>query len=202
MTPDLGVLLYSDYTTRELVELGELSEALGYRYFWYTDVRFARECYLGLAAVAARTKRIHLGTGVTDPYSRHPAITAAAIATLDEMSEGRAVLGLGTGGFSIAAGFGERRGLYPHNHALEALAEGGLPGFALWLLAFGGGLLVALLRLRRAEPAAAARIAAMVLPVAMATMVSSDLGNRMAWFALGLALSLGVAARLPERAHV
>ena len=103
MTPDLGVLLYSDYTTRELVELGELSEALGYRYFWYTDVRFARECYLGLAAVAARTKRIHLGTGVTDPYSRHPAITAAAIATLDEMSEGRAVLGLGTGG----AGFKE-----------------------------------------------------------------------------------------------
>jgi 5,10-methylenetetrahydromethanopterin reductase len=103
MAPDLGVLLYSDYTTRELVELGELSEALGYRYFWYTDVRFARECYLGLAAVAARTKRILLGTGVTDPYSRHPALTAAAIATLDEMSEGRAVLGLGTGG----AGFKE-----------------------------------------------------------------------------------------------
>jgi 5,10-methylenetetrahydromethanopterin reductase len=103
MRPDLGVLLYSDYTTRELVELGELSEALGYRYFWYTDVRFARECYLGLAAVAMRTKRILLGTGVTDPYSRHPALTAAAIATLDEMSEGRAVLGLGTGG----AGFRE-----------------------------------------------------------------------------------------------
>jgi 5,10-methylenetetrahydromethanopterin reductase len=103
MTPDLGVLLYSDYTSRELVELGELSEALGYRYFWYTDVRFARECYLGLAAVAARTDRMLLGTGVTDPYSRHPALTAAAIATLDEMSDGRAVLGLGTGG----AGFKE-----------------------------------------------------------------------------------------------
>ena len=122
-------------------------------------------------------------------------------AALDWAGEA-APLGLGTGGFSIAAGFGERRGLYPHNHALEALAEGGLPGFALWLLAFGGGLLVALLRLRWAEPAAAARIAAMVLPVAMATMVSSDLGNRMAWFALGLALSLGVAAQLPERVHV
>jgi 5,10-methylenetetrahydromethanopterin reductase len=103
MRPDLGVLLYSDYTTKELVALGELSEALGYRYFWYTDVRFARECYLGLAAVAAHTRKILLGTGVTDPYSRHPAITAAAIATLDEMSEGRAVLGLGTGG----AGFKE-----------------------------------------------------------------------------------------------
>jgi 5,10-methylenetetrahydromethanopterin reductase len=103
MKPDIGLLLYSDYATKELVGLGELAEQLGYRYFWYTDVRFARECYMGLAAVAMRTRRILLGTGVTDPYSRHPALTAAAIATLDEMSEGRAVLGLGTGG----AGFRE-----------------------------------------------------------------------------------------------
>jgi 5,10-methylenetetrahydromethanopterin reductase len=103
MTPALGVLLYSDYTLAELTELGRLSEELGYRFFWYTDVRFTRECYLGLAAVAAKTACIRLGTGVTDPYSRHPAITAATIATLDELCGGRAVLGLGTGG----AGFRE-----------------------------------------------------------------------------------------------
>jgi 5,10-methylenetetrahydromethanopterin reductase len=103
VTPALGVLLYSDYTTDELVSLGELSEAVGYRWFWYTDVRFARDCYLGLAAVAARTRHIRLGPGVTDPYSRHPALTASAIATLDEMCGGRAALGLGTGG----AGFRE-----------------------------------------------------------------------------------------------
>jgi O-antigen ligase len=109
---------------------------------------------------------------------------------------GRAApFGLGTGGFTIAAGHGERRGLYPHNHALEALAEGGLPGLLLWLLAFGGGAVAAMRLLPRAAPARAARIAAMVLPVAMTVMVSSDLGNRMAWFALGLALSLGVTAR-------
>jgi O-antigen ligase len=122
-------------------------------------------------------------------------------AALDWAGEA-APFGLGPGGFPIAAGFGERRGLYPHNHALEALAEGGVPGLLLWLLAFGGGLLVAVRLLRHAEPAVAARIAAMVLPIAMASMVSSDLGNRMAWFALGLALSLGITARLPERAHV
>ena len=49
------------------------------------------------------TRRILLATGVTDPYSRHPAITAASVATLDELSDGRAVLGLGLGG----AGFKE-----------------------------------------------------------------------------------------------
>jgi 5,10-methylenetetrahydromethanopterin reductase len=103
MQPALGVLLYSDYTTDELVALAELSESVGYQWFWYTDVRFARDCWLGLAAVAARTQRIRLGPGVTDPYSRHPALTASAIATLDEMCDGRAALGLGTGG----AGFRE-----------------------------------------------------------------------------------------------
>ena len=50
-----------------------------------------------------------------------------------------APFGLGTGAFTLAAGFGERRGLHPHNHALEALAEAGLPGLLLWLGAFGGG---------------------------------------------------------------
>jgi O-antigen ligase len=109
---------------------------------------------------------------------------------------GRAApFGLGTGGFTIAAGHGERRGLYPHNHALEALAEAGLPGLLLWLAAFGGGLVAAARLLPRCAPARAARIAAMVLPVVLTVMVSTDLGNRMAWFALGLALSLGVAVR-------
>jgi O-antigen ligase len=106
-----------------------------------------------------------------------------------------APFGLGAGGFTIAAGHGERRGLYPHNHALEALAEAGLPGFVLWLGAFGGAALAAWRLAGQAGGARSARIAALVLPVALTVMVSTDLGNRMAWFALGLALSLGVAAR-------
>uniref|UniRef100_UPI0018E02505 O-antigen ligase family protein n=1 Tax=Neoroseomonas rubea TaxID=2748666 RepID=UPI0018E02505 len=102
--------------------------------------------------------------------------------------------GLGPGGFAIAAGHGERRGLHPHNHALEALAEAGLPGLVLWLGAFGGGALVAMRLAARAEARRAAGIAALVLPVALTLMVSTDLGNRMGWFALGLALGLGVEA--------
>ena len=103
--------------------------------------------------------------------------------------------GLGPGGFTIAAGHGERRGLYPHNHALEALAEGGLPGLVLWLACFGGAALLLLLRARHSAPQRVARIAALVLPVGLAALVSTDLGNRMVWFALGLTLSLGVVAR-------
>ena len=107
--------------------------------------------------------------------------------------------GLGTGGFTLAAGNGERRGLYAHNHALEALSEAGLPGILLWLGAFGGGAALLLGRLRALPAGAAGRLVALVLPVALGAMVSTDMGNRMVWFALGLALSAGLVA--VPRAH-
>jgi hypothetical protein len=106
--------------------------------------------------------------------------------------------GLGTGGFTIAAGSGDDRGLHPHNHALEALAEAGLPGLLLWLAGFGGGVALACRQARHVAPERAAQIAALVLPVALTVMLSTDLGNRMAWFALGLLLSPAVEARRPD----
>ncbi len=98
MRPALGLLLFADHTLEELVGLGQLCEQLGYRSFWYTDVRFGRECYVGLSAVAAQTRRLRLGPGVSDPYTRHPAMTASTIATFDELCDARAMLGLGVGG--------------------------------------------------------------------------------------------------------
>jgi O-antigen ligase len=101
-------------------------------------------------------------------------------------------IGLGPGGFPVAAGVGQDRGLHPHNHAIEALIEGGAVGLLCWLLAFGGGAAFAASRLRAVSPRRASEIAALTLPLAMTAMVSTDLGNRMVWFALGLALSLGL----------
>jgi len=92
-----GLLLLPSRPSSELVDLAVRAEALGYDDFWLADERFFREAYTILGLVAARTSRIRLGPGVTDPYSRHPALTAMAIATLDEVSGGRAVLGLGAG---------------------------------------------------------------------------------------------------------
>jgi 5,10-methylenetetrahydromethanopterin reductase len=97
-----GLLLIPSRTARALVELAVRAEALGYDDVWVADERFFREVYSVLALAAAATSRIRLGPGVTDPYSRHPALTAMAIATLDEISAGRAILGIGAGvsGFS------------------------------------------------------------------------------------------------------
>src|SRR5262245_14773404 len=73
------------------------AEALGFGAFWYADERFDPETYVGLTACALATSRIKLGPAVTDPYSRHPALTAMAIGSLDDVSGGRAVLGFGAG---------------------------------------------------------------------------------------------------------
>jgi len=82
----------------QLVDMAEEVERLGYRHLWINDERLERDAFTVLAATAPRTKHILLGPGVTNPYSRHPALVATAVATLDELSGGRAVLGLGAGG--------------------------------------------------------------------------------------------------------
>lgn len=110
-------------------------------------------------------------------------------------------LGLGPGGFPVAAGLGDDRGMHPHNHAIEALVEGGAVGLLLWLLVFLGATLLAARQALRVSPARAAEIFALALPVALSAMVSTDLGNRMMWFALGLALSLAAETRA-RAAHV
>src|SRR5436309_12247248 len=98
-----GLLLLPSRPASELSDLAARAEALGYDDFWLADERFFREVYALLALAAARTTRIRLGPCVTDPFSRHPALTAMAIATLDEISGGRAVLGIGAG----VSGFAE-----------------------------------------------------------------------------------------------
>lgn len=58
--------------------------------------------YVALALAAAATTRLKLGPGVTNSLTRHPAVTATAIATVNEESGGRAVLGIGRGDSSLA----------------------------------------------------------------------------------------------------
>lgn len=78
-------------------QVRELEEA-GFSYLWVTDSSLhARYVYAYLTLAAINSKCLKLGTGITHPYTRHPGITASAIATLDEISGGRAVLGVGAG---------------------------------------------------------------------------------------------------------
>jgi 5,10-methylenetetrahydromethanopterin reductase len=62
----------------------------------------AGDCYVALAMAARETERLQLATGVTNPFTRHPAVTASAIASIHGESGGRAVLGIGRGDSALA----------------------------------------------------------------------------------------------------
>ncbi len=71
------------------------AEAAGFDDVWLTEDYFERGAFALAGAVAAGTSSIRIGIGVVNPWTRHPALTAMEFATLDELSGGRAVLGLG-----------------------------------------------------------------------------------------------------------
>jgi 5,10-methylenetetrahydromethanopterin reductase len=93
----LQLLLLGDASVVQLVARAKLAEANGYSTVWVADERFYREVYSCLGQLAAHTSKVLLGPCVTDPFARHPALTAMAIGTLDEISGGRAILGIGAG---------------------------------------------------------------------------------------------------------
>ena len=106
-----SVNLMPEAPVSRMVELAVEAERLGYRRCWvYDEGLAARDVYITLAAVAGATERILLGPGITNPHTRHPGVTAAAIASLDELSGGRAFLGLGAGGALTLNPMGIKRG--------------------------------------------------------------------------------------------
>ena len=96
--PRSGVVLQGAYPPAEFTTMVERIEGLGYQHLWLTDSSLhARNSYAYLTLAATRSSTLQLGTAVTNPLTRHPAITAAAAATVDEISGGRMILGIGAG---------------------------------------------------------------------------------------------------------
>ncbi len=85
-----------------VVSLIGRAEELGFRYAFLIDSQLAvKDAYVTLTAAALRTRSIHLATGVTNPITRDLTVTASAFSALQELSDGRAVLGLGNGATSV-----------------------------------------------------------------------------------------------------
>jgi len=82
-----------------IVALAVAAEQLDFDRCWVYDEGLAtRDVFVTMSAIAAATSTLQIGTGITNPYTRHPAQTASGIASLDELSGGRAFLGIGAGG--------------------------------------------------------------------------------------------------------
>ena len=95
----LACMVMPEGPVEAVVRAAAAAEDLGCGRVWIPDEGLAaRECWVTLGAVAAATSSVEVGTGITNAYTRHPGMTAAAVATLDEASGGRAALGIGAGG--------------------------------------------------------------------------------------------------------
>ncbi|KAA1251004.1 LLM class flavin-dependent oxidoreductase [Mycobacterium simiae] len=97
-------------SVQRMAELAQEAERLGFNRCWVCDQGLdCHDIFVTLTAAALQTGSIRLGTGITHPYARHPAVTAAGIASLDELSGGRAFLGLGAGGIDTLSPMGLKR---------------------------------------------------------------------------------------------
>ena len=92
--PGIGTFISAGRSLEQAIERVRLAESLGYDSTYVTHIA-GRDSLTVLAAYAAATERIRLGTGVLPIYSRTPAATAQTAATIDELSGGRMVLGVG-----------------------------------------------------------------------------------------------------------
>jgi len=115
LTPSVGIFITAiaggmrdgALRWRDLREMAQCAEALGFDSFWIPDHLIFKnegeaphgpwECWSLLSALAASTSRITLGTAVTCIGFREPGLLAKMAATVDEISGGRLVLGLGAG---------------------------------------------------------------------------------------------------------
>ena len=88
----------------EALELTHRAEALGFDSVWMPEA-YGTDAISILGALAARTERIRLGTGIVNVFSRTPALLAQTAATLDLISGGRFILGLGTSGHQVISGW-------------------------------------------------------------------------------------------------
>jgi len=94
-----SVNLIPEASVDSMRNLAIRSEELGFERCWVYDEGLAtRDVYVTMTAILRSTKKLIVGPGITNSYTRHPGQTAAAIASLDEMSNGRAFLGIGAGG--------------------------------------------------------------------------------------------------------
>jgi len=86
------------------VELAQEAEGLGFDSVWTAEA-WGSDCFTPLAWIGAHTRRIRLGTAVCQLSARQPTATAMAALTLDHLSGGRAILGLGVSGPQVVEGW-------------------------------------------------------------------------------------------------
>ncbi len=90
-------LITENLNARLYIAQAQLAERMGFDSFWVPEDYAYPGAFSACGAIAASTTKIKIGTGVVNPFTRHPVLTAMELASLDQISNGRAMLGLGGG---------------------------------------------------------------------------------------------------------
>ncbi len=100
--PTFGLRIPPCRPASEVAEFARRTEDAGFDIAWIPDSQFLwRDVWASLALAAPETSTIRLGTCVTNLETRHPSVTAAAAATIDELAPGRVIIGIGTGDSAV-----------------------------------------------------------------------------------------------------
>ncbi|MBT4487728.1 MAG: LLM class flavin-dependent oxidoreductase [Rhodospirillaceae bacterium] len=116
------------------IENAKLAESVGFDWVGIADSQsLFRELFVTLGVVGQATERVMIGPSVTNPLTRHPAVMASAAASVQEITGGRAMLGIGTGDsaiYNLNERPGGLKGLREYILTLRALLNGATTEFA------------------------------------------------------------------------
>jgi F420-dependent oxidoreductase-like protein len=105
MKHNVGIVpFWKNYDRKGVLRGAQVADDLGYHSIWIPEA-WAYEQFQLLTEVALATKRLKLATGIANVFSRSPGLLAMSAATLDEISGGRVILGLGTSGKLVVENF-------------------------------------------------------------------------------------------------
>ena len=105
MDQRIGIVpFWKGYDRKEVLKAERLADELGYHSIWIPEA-WSYEQFQLLTEIALATKQLRLATGIANVFSRSAGLLAMSAATLDEISGGRAILGLGTSGKNVVENF-------------------------------------------------------------------------------------------------
>ncbi len=119
----VAMYLQDAHSVSEAIEYVQYAEQKGFEAVWQADSRLVREATVPMAAFAASTSTIKVGSGVLDMWTRNPARLAATFSTLDDLAPGRILCGLGAWWEPLASkvGVDRRRPLRAMREVVEVV---------------------------------------------------------------------------------
>jgi len=106
---DIELIIGSDMHPQQVAEIAVEAEQAGVRTLWHSNFPSDWDPFIGLVPAALATKRIRLGVLALSPYEMHPIRIGSSLVSLNELSKGRAIIGIGGGG-AVALSIGDGAG--------------------------------------------------------------------------------------------